>query len=677
MTERYENINLEMREKLEVYEKRITTYENKIMELSSLINTDKTIREKVDKLMEFKEKTDDHLLTEKIRLDNFRNDLKSNVERIDQVLTDSVIYPGIIGGISKYKTFHDLIDYLLTQTSQTLTFREKSILDFKSYKTKLENIISSFNTQINTLLNTTSEFTKKCVQEAEERMKSIYNIFDDRLQDARIENANYSIGLEKATEVLKKELENLYVVKNELYEKVDKGLAEVKNDNTRVVKLFSGYKKNFHIIQHKFTQLSDFIKDIRFRINLKEDVQRREYAHMSNMINFDKKHQPGFYDGVYSNNLMKKGFGAQLKDYIEGRITADQLFKKRTDQNSSNTKYNENKGKNYLSNLNNNIKDEEEKKLNFIDLFKESMKGKGFAESKSKTNKTKDVIKEEVGNNINNEFNSLLNITDKEKNINQNSVSNFKVEEIKEEVKQENSGRVFEKEIIIKPKNEEEEEKIKIKSKDKENENNSNSDKVLKTYEKKSSIKNAITNLFDVKNIMDIIKKEPSESQIEDKDKNENKNKLRPMTVNTIRKKDIEINPLKSNNTNLGETIKEEIETVKNKNKQSSSLENKKEIQEKKGKENIYNKTMNSLGQNIPPITNNIINKKSNSSNKKNVKYFVKQNKDNSNKGNRAFSGIRNDEAKNFENIFNNLKSYIPNNDFNKESNSLFPKKKK
>ena len=685
ITEKYENIDLEMRERLEAYEKRITTYENKIMELSNLINTDKTIREKVDKLMEFKEKTDDHLLTEKIRLDNFRNDLKSNVERIDQVLTDSVIYPGIVGGISKYKTFHDLIDYLLTQTSQTLTFREKSILDFKSYKTKLENIIASFNTQINNLLNTTSEFTKTCVQEAEERMKSIYNIFDDRLQDARIENANYAIGLEKATEVLKKELENLYVVKNELYEKVDKGMAEVKNDNTRVVKLFSGYKKNFHIMQHKFTQLSDFIKDIRFRINLKEDVQRREYAHMSNLINFDKKHQPGFYDGVYSTKLMKKGFGAQLKDYIEGKITADQLFKKRTDQNSSNTKsnVNDNKGKNNLTNLNNNTKDEEETKFNFIDLFKESMKGKGFGESKSKTNKTKDVIKEEAENNIDNELNFLLNKTEKEKNIinNQNSVSNFKVEEIKEEVKQENSGRTMEKEIIIKPKSEEE--KIQIVSKDKEkdkdidNENDSNK-KVLKKYEKQSSIKNAITNLFNVKNIMDNIKKDPSENKIEDKSKNENKNKIRPMTVNTTRKKNIETNPLKSNNSNIGTTINEEIEIVKNKNKPSSSLENKKEVQEKKGKENIYNKTMNSLGQNIPPITTNIINKKANSSNKKSVKYFVKQNKDNSNKGNnRAFSGIRTDEAKTFENMFNNLKSYIPKNDFNMEQNSLFQKKKK
>ena len=44
-------------------------------------------------------------------------------------------------------------------------------------------------------------------------MKNIFNIYEDRLQDARIENANYAIGLERATEVLKKELENLYVIK--------------------------------------------------------------------------------------------------------------------------------------------------------------------------------------------------------------------------------------------------------------------------------------------------------------------------------------------------------------------------------------------------------------------------------------------------------------------------------
>ena len=681
ISEKYETLDLEMKEKLEAYEKRIVTYENKIMELSNLINTDKTIREKVDNLMEFKEKTDDHLITEKIRLDNFRNDLKSNVERIDQILKDSVIYPGIIGGISKYKTFHDLIDYILSQTSQTLTFREKSILDFKSYKTKLENIISSFNTQINTLLNTTSEFTKTCVKEAEERMKSIYNIFDDRLQDARIENANYAIGLEKATEVLKKELENLYVVKSELYEKVDKSMAEVKNDNTRVVKLFTGYKKNFHIMQHKFTQLADFIKDVRFRINLKEDVQRREYAHMSNMINFDKKNQPGFYDGVYSSKLIKKGLGAQLKDYIEGKITADQLFKRRGDPNNQShnkTFNNDNMVQNNLTN----IKDEETK-FNFIDLFKESLKGKGFPENKQKSSHTKEIIKEEEETNTsNNELNSIFNKTTKELNFKRSGTSQFKIEEKKEEQKRENTSqkkekeRGKEKEIIIKPKNEEEKIKIISIDKDKDKKDNNSEDKVIKTFEKKSSIKNAINNLFNVKNIMENITREPSENQINEISKKESKKIVRPVT-STMKKTFVDVNPLKSTDSKLESIINEETEVIKNKNKNNSIKESKDEIPEKKGKENIYNKTMNSLAQNYPPLTANNINKKANSSNKKNVKYFVKQNKENNaNKGNRAFSGIKTDDTKTFENLFNNLKSYIPKNDINMEGKSLLKMKK-
>ena len=56
------------------------------------------------------------------------------------------------------------------------------------------------------------------------------------------------------------------------------------------------------------------------------------------------------------------------------------------------------------------------------------------------------------------------------------------------------------------------------------------------------------------------------------------------------------------------------ITKTKNKNKNNSIKESKDEIPEKKGKENIYNKTMNSLAQNYPPLTANNINKKMESS---------------------------------------------------------------
>ena len=56
----------------------------------------------------------------------------------------------------------------------------------------------------------------------------------------------------------------------------------------------------------------------------------------------------------------------------------------------------------------------------------------------------------------------------------------------------------------------------------------------------------------------------------------------------------------------------------------------------------------------------------------------MKQNKDSGNKGNpRAFSGIKKDDAKTFENIFNNLQSYIPKNDLNMNENNNFPLSKK
>ena len=326
MSAKYVGLDNDIKDKLESYENRINAYESKIMELARLINTDKIVREKVDKLMEFKEKVDESMLTERIRLDNFRNDLYSNVNRIDQILKDTVLYPGVIGGICRHKTFHDLIDYILSECSKNVTFREKTAVDFKNNKLKLDNIITSFNAQINKLSETTSEFTKKSVRECEDKMRSIFMIYDDRLQDARIENANYAIGLEKVTETLQNELKNFYSIKKEIYDKVNKSITEMKNENSKVIKLFLGYKKGFGVLQYKFTQLSDFIKDVRFRNNLKEDVNRREYAKMSDLINFDKK-KKGFMDG-YNTEGLKKGLANNLRDYIDGKISTDELFKK-------------------------------------------------------------------------------------------------------------------------------------------------------------------------------------------------------------------------------------------------------------------------------------------------------------------------------------------------------------
>ena len=753
VNEKYQTLNLEVKEKLDAYEQRITAYEAKILELSNLINTDKTIRDKVDDLMEFKEKTTDTMLTEKIRLDNCRNDLNFNVNRIDDILKSSVIYPAVIGGISKYKTFHDLIDYVLTQCSQNLTFREKSIIDLKGYKTKLENTISSFNSQINTLLNTTSEYTKTCVKECEERMKSIYNLYDDRLQDARIENANYAIGLEKATDVLKNELENLYVIKKELYEKVDSGILEVKNDNTRVVKLFTGYKKNFNVMQHKFTQLSDFIKDIRFRINLKEDVKRREFSQMSDLINFDKKKKPGFYDGVYdAKKLLKQGFGSQLKEYIEGKISADQLFKKKNGLSKSvplekgSFTY---KRKSTIEPNPNAPELGEDAKLNYIDLLKTSLK-KRFTLDQEDFNKTqnfsnRDIIKEEEDDdNLSmREINGILSKTVKILDVNKDIIEKDNEIDKKNEKRKESMSKIGEKKQI-EDKNEKvnkqklEDSKIQIVSKDKEK--NKNEEEKKPEKKDRSSIKNVIKDLFNVKNIIDNLKnqnnnspqKENASNQsakkkniVENNNNNDNsnnknnnnssnniinnKNNNNTNNINNINVINNNINQNKKDtNKNNKNTIRsalpmnrknyknEEQNSIKNNmgntnnnvnlNAQkirtiSTAHENKKVgiYDPRAVNVNIYNATLNPLTNCIQTIGKLSPKKKSNSTNQKNNKIALKQNTFNPgyNSSFRDYGAIKKEEARKLESMYNDLVSYIPQNEMNIEENKQFGYMKK
>ena len=748
ISERYQGLDLEIKEKLEAYETRITTYENKIMELSKLINTDKTIREKVEKLNEFMDRTEETMLTEKIRLDNCRKDLNSNVDRIDQILKDSVIYPGVIGGISKYKTFHDLIDYVLTQCSLNLTFREKSILDFKGYKTKLENSISAFNTQINTLLNTTSDYTKNCVKELEEKIKSIFNVYDDRLQDTRIENANYAVGLERATDVLKKELGNLYVIKKELYEKVDTGLAEVKNDNTRVVKLFTGYKKNFHLMQHKFNQLSDFIKDIRFRINMKEDVKRREYSQMSDLINFDKK-KKGFYDGVYDVNTLKKGFASQLKDYIEGRITADQLFKKKNDLsksvgkqnektqfgnnsiNKNNNNYNNNNDNNVRKSLTasvryNNNKFGEEVKLNFIELIKSAASKRKSSDTedmkRQKNIVKKETIKEEEdeNNNSSKELNSIFNKTLKDQSINQDLLENTPDKKKEDIIADKEKDKDKEKESVKKEneninkviKQKKEESKIQIVSKnidDVEEKKDNNKEKENNKEEKKSraSMQNVISDLFNLRNIIENIKSNDSPSKnkpIDQNDKNKNsgsktndntinnnlftdikkdaiktkpvnKNLGRPGTVINIKKKNDNTEQLQNKIENIGIATNNDISNTNDpKNKRPfTKKENKRANNQDMNTVNvsIYNPT--TLGDYIQTIHYKVNNgrKKANSSNQKNKNYFLKQNTNTSaSTAKKSQFGTRKDETRTVESMFNNLNNYLPKIDINVDNNS-------
>ena len=59
---------------------------------------------------------------------------------------------------------------------------------------------------------------------------------------------------------------------NEFYHKID----DFKDETTKTVNSFNEFKNEHAIIRKKFLELAEFIKDIRFKKNLGENVNKKE-----------------------------------------------------------------------------------------------------------------------------------------------------------------------------------------------------------------------------------------------------------------------------------------------------------------------------------------------------------------------------------------------------------------
>ena len=184
---KYNEIENSIELQIKAFKEKINNITEKIVNSSKF--NDKIIEEKIQNLYKFKEKIDEKTLSNELKIESIYNDLHKSIYKYDKMFSDSIIYPGIIGNMSKFKTFHEYIDYTLIQISEINTFNEKNILDLKSYKIKLENLVESFKYQINNINNSMTEFTTKCVNDCEERIRNFYiKGYNEKLLEMNLQN---------------------------------------------------------------------------------------------------------------------------------------------------------------------------------------------------------------------------------------------------------------------------------------------------------------------------------------------------------------------------------------------------------------------------------------------------------------------------------------------------------
>ena len=586
---KYEKQNSNTLSIINKFENTIESMNSKILQLASLISTDKSIQQKVSQFDEYKTKVSDTLLSLELAIKNNGADIKNAINKYDKLFTDSVIYPGIIGHNGKFSTFHELIDFILVNLYQFVEFKEKYMIDFKSNKSKLENLLNSFKKQSDSIINSNSQYTNKKLSEFEKKIRQLINAQETKIFDVRLENNKSAAALESKVDDLNKEVKRMMDVKIEIYTKFDEEIKVIKDYTKIVYDKYNGFQNDYNLMKERIDTLSNNIKEMQIKC---ADGLKKE-TNFINVINLPKKKNlPN------SNSQLMRSTNAGLarsiiKKYIEGEINIKDLENNNKKQRSIFLP--ENEAKSIWKNINNNNSNKKyNHSLDNLSLSKGmTVEPEKFKNLRNGLNKFNDM----------NSIYSDKSLYNKSNNsINEEKDEDFEIVYSLKEISDDNKSKTTDKISDTK------DEKVNNNLKNKEDNIN--------------KINNSPNVEFQKNNITTILERKYNTIKYDDKfisDISENKNKLKNKNIpynNSSLKEDAKI--FKFNNKDINKKIQTDNININPNKKESSNLEehnidniNKNKIIQRKEVKEIQNhssceKSNNENNNSFPKVTNNI-----------------------------------------------------------------------
>ncbi len=573
----------EFQEFLEKNKTIIEILQTKITEINNKISNSNFNNEKIEKFFKFKENAENNIYNIDIKLNNLYNEYQTAIYKYDKILSDSVIYPGLIGPNNKLKTFHNFIDFCMKEITSLNNFKEKSCFDLKEYKNQIENLDKNFIKFQKDVMNNNINYLNIKLGENEEKFKQLLSIQDKHIFDVRLENSKFSLELTNQTKNLINEWKKISNFKEEFNEKLNEEINKFKNEIEIISKKFENEKNEFEFIKERFNQLNEIIKDFKFNNNNNNKIMKIknfEKNHKNLFKNEQKNNENNFSynnNDIYSPNSKKsqKKIESYLRKYIDGEVNIKQIYDKKNNNNL--LEINDLK-KNSIDENNNNLKNDSNiNNFNFNLSFNND-----FIDSKNNNNldinteeKNNDYIRNyKLDDNLDliipikkqNSFNNFLNIKQ----------SNFDISNIIQQ--NDNKNDLITNDLI---KNKTSRNNLDINNDSNLNKNNNNNNNIYNIkfgdeFSKKSSSndKIIINKLNNQKNKIKINEKEFSSNNLEifkfNKDNNNNLNIKNNSEKNLFKTKNNfnTCNNFNNNNNNHKNIINQINETnIQRKNK--------------------------------------------------------------------------------------------------------------
>ena len=387
------NIKDDISKKFFDYDNKMMNYvnelENKIVNLNEkwnrLFEDTNTIKVKIEKteylenkMLDFQNLIGQH----DIRINNLIKDLNDACFKYDKMFLNNLQVPGQIGDCCKWKNLKEYLIYTMKEFNLLDAYKQKNQMNFQSYKDKLDLITGKLNNQVDNFLKTSFEYTTNKIEDIKKELNFQLDLINSQLPKLSLENSNFVKVLNQEISDLRKERENLKQLQIDFQIQLNNHFEQISLKEKETIQKIGEYKLEFTKIKKNFTQLSEFIKDVRFRRNINDDEM------MNNQINklvTNLKKNDEENGGEKKNKKKFKNVESIIKQIISGK----KMVKKESNTKSIN---NEKQNSNFEIVTNNDVKKDEKIEEGKEDEEKEEKKEK---EEKRVKEKEEEEDKEE------------------------------------------------------------------------------------------------------------------------------------------------------------------------------------------------------------------------------------------------------------------------------------------
>ena len=332
------SINQTLLSKINEYDTKFSKVFENITELVSVISSRKFDDERIEDLLSMKTKFSDLIYQNQSHLSTLEKSLENSIYRYDRAILDNLQVPGIIGVSCKYKNCRMFFEEMYEELKTIKKFKEEEKAAMKSFQDKIDTRLFKVENELNKMhLNVNEIVQTKCerfFKKMEQRIEST----DSFVHASRIENSKYASDLIKASTSLQIQWDKLENIKNEIYDKFYEELDKFKKLVDSTNRVFYHQEGEYNILKQRFTQLSEYIKDLKNMKN-KDLIEMSKNIDFSRKQKFDENYDMTKYDKISGemNTFLKSPSPRKVKKNNEiNTITRNQARRESYISNKSN-----------------------------------------------------------------------------------------------------------------------------------------------------------------------------------------------------------------------------------------------------------------------------------------------------------------------------------------------------